>query len=186
MAVALRDTIVREDAIAREHAVARPPSRLPSPSRRPADVRSIQRLPCPRDSDALDVTREYMRWLPRYFSPWLRVTETDGVCRFEVAGIGLCLLELTYSESRSTADRTVLYITAGRLARIEPGDRDRLEFRVLPGARELLAAIHDFKPALPWPIYKATQAVAHLFVMRAFRRHLSRGAPPALGILPPR
>ena len=43
----------------------------------------------------------------------------------------------------------------------------------------MLAAVHDFVPRLPWPIYTATQAPAHLGVMWAFGRHLAK-VPPRL------
>jgi hypothetical protein len=35
-----------------------------------------------------------------------------------------------------------------------------------------MVAIFDFIPALPWWVYKNTQAVVHLMVMNLFRRHL--------------
>jgi hypothetical protein len=37
----------------------------------------------------------------------------------------------------------------------------------------VLAAVHDFSPRLPWPLYNSTQALVHLLVMRQFRRHLA-------------
>jgi hypothetical protein len=49
-----------------------------------------------------------------------------------------------------------------------------LEFRSTLEQSTLLVAIHDFSPSLPWWLYRATQAQAHLFVMRRFRRHLER------------
>jgi hypothetical protein len=101
-----------------------------------------------------------------------------------VRGTKICLLELSYSKERSSKERALLYITSGVLARISEGDRDRLEFRMLPGGRAVLAAIHDFTPALPWFIYKITQAQAHLVVMRAFGRHLRRRPVPENRRLP--
>ena len=72
------------------------------------------------------------------------------------------------------------YFTGGALARIGFEPRGRLEFREVLSRRCLLAAVHDFRPRLPWRLYRATQAVAHLFVMRLFGRHLARLAerPP--------
>jgi hypothetical protein len=35
-----------------------------------------------------------------------------------------------------------------------------------------MAAIHEFRPALPWFIYKWSQAIIHLIVMKAFGEHL--------------
>jgi hypothetical protein len=36
----------------------------------------------------------------------------------------------------------------------------------------ILAALHDFVPALPWVIYRFSQALIHVWVMNAFRQHL--------------
>jgi hypothetical protein len=68
------------------------------------------------------------------------------------------------------------YITGGLLARVRPHEpvRGRLEFRVVLGGSHVLAAIHDFEPRLPWFIYTLTQAKVHLFIMKAFSRHLQR------------
>ena len=86
------------------------------------------------------------------------------------------MLELTYAPDRSTPDRALFYVTGGLLADPEgaraAGARPRLEFRSVLDGRYLLAAIHDFAPRLPWGLYRFTQAVAHLFVMHRFGRHL--------------
>lgn len=180
-------------ALAAERAAVEPPvvsSRRARPAQPSAalmpiaprpDVRSIQRIALPAPLDAITVTMRYMEWLPRFCRPWLRVEVDEHlVCRFSLTGTKLLLLELSYSHDRSTADRALLYITGGLLAVVNDGDRDRLEFRVLPGGREVLAAIHDFTPALPWFVYKLTQAPAHLVVMTAFARHLRRAGTPAM------
>ncbi len=164
----------------------RPVSNLPVPARpRAPDVRSIQRLPLVSTTDALAVTSEYLEWLPRFCRPWLRVdVDESGVCQFKVAGTRIVLLELTCALDRSAPDRALLYITSGALADVGEGDRGRLEFRLLPDGSAILAAIHDFKPALPWFVYKLTQAKAHLVVMRAFARHLRRKRVPENRRLP--
>ncbi len=41
----------------------------------------------------------------------------------------------------------------------------------------LLAAIHGFVPALPWLVYRLTQAPVHAFVMHCFGRYLARTNP---------
>ena len=138
-------------------------------------MRSIQRLPDPGIGDADWVTREYMRWLPRFCRPFIHVEQDGEEMRFCVPK-GPCLLVLTYSDDRSSPDRALLYITGGVLTRVDETNtrRGRLEFRQVPGEGVYLAAIHDFSPRLPWWFYTATQARAHLVVMRAFSRHLER------------
>ena len=157
-----------------------PPSsiRLAAPARRSLQrarsVRSVQRVPLPQGRDARWATQEYLRFLPRFMRPWIRV-ETDGAggARFLLAGTRLCLLELQRSPG-SERDRTELVIAGGALLARTPGPHGRFELRVAPGGGALLAAIHDYRPALPWPLYQAAQARVHLAVMRGFGRRLAR------------
>ncbi len=140
-------------------------------------VRSVQRLPLPAGRDAIWAAAEYMTWLPRALRPflWVRVDEA-GLVRFGLLGVRRSLLELAWSRDRSVPDRTLLYVVGGALARVAEGHRGRLEFRVVLGGRSLVAAVHDLVPSLPWPVYNASQAIAHLWVMRAFGKHLARRA----------
>ncbi len=137
------------------------------------DVRSVQRLNLPPGKDAVWIAEKYTIWLPRYMRPFIRVrVDTNRRIRFFILGIAFPLLELSYSESRSTKDRTLFYITGGLLSQNDNNLRGRLEFREVLGGRCVLAAIHDFTPSLPWFIYNQTQARAHLWVMHAFQRYL--------------
>lgn len=152
------------------------PAVLPAPWRRPRrDVRSVQRLPLPAGWSAEDVAAEYARWLPRFCRPFLDVTvSAEGVYRFRVALLRLPLLQLSHAPLRSTPDRQLLYITGGVLARVLPRGRARFEFREVLGRSCVLAGIHEFTPRLPWALYKGSQALVHLVVMRGFGRHLGR------------
>ena len=107
-----------------------------------------------------------------------RTTE-DGSLQFDFHPCGfrrwtLHLLELEFSPARSDAGRSLFYIRGGILAAkgLKRGHAGRLEFRRVPGRDEVLVAVLDFRPSLPWWIYKATQAVAHRFIMRCFQWHL--------------
>lgn len=147
-------------------------------------VCSIQRLPLPPGRDAIWVAQEYARWLPSLFKYVLRVTADERLnLGFRVTGCPKPLLELSYSHDRSTADRPLYYITGGLLAR-ETEETDgrapaRLEFRESPDRRSALAAIFNYRPALPWWFYRLTQAPIHLLVMKLFAWHLARQHPVA-------
>ncbi len=133
------------------------------------DVRSVQRIPLPKNKDAIWLAEKYTIWLPRYLRPLIRVEVNSlRVIRFFVFKLPLPLLEMTYSEERSSPDRTLFYITGGLLAMHTPGMRGRLEFREVLNGECALAAIHDFTPRLPWFVYNYTQARLHLWVMQAF------------------
>lgn len=137
-------------------------------------VRSVQRLPLPRGASAGFATDEYMRWLPGFMWPLLAVTVVGAVVEFRVRWLGTLLLQLTHNLAASRHDRQLLLITGGVLARVEGAFRGRLEFREVLRGKALMAAIHDFRPTLPWYIYNLTQAIVHLIVMRAFGGHLGR------------
>ena len=137
-------------------------------------VRSVQRLPIPSKMNATDAAFEYMKWLPKVFSPLVLVSVDNGVVEFSLFHKKVIFLKLLFSKERSTPNRALFYITGGLLAHIN--EKSRLEFReTLPidGKRYVITAIHDFEPALPWPIYRSTQALVHLAVMKAFGRHLN-------------
>ncbi|MEL6611417.1 MAG: NAD(P)H-binding protein [Bacteroidota bacterium] len=136
-------------------------------------VRSVQRMPLPPGRNARWVAEEYMRWLPTYVRPILRVTmDADRVCRFYLRPIPEPLLELDFSTERSWPDRQLFYVTGGLLSLDSQEYAGRLEFREMLCGTTILAAIHDFSPRLPWYIYNVTQAIAHVIVMRGFRHHL--------------
>ncbi len=135
-------------------------------------VRSVQRLPLPVGKDAHWVKEEYTRWLPQFLSPMIRVRIEDPRAFFSLFFNSWVFLVLKLNAERSRQDRQLLYITHGILVSKE--NRGRLEFREVLNRRFVLAAIHDYTPSLPWYIYVASQAVLHLFVMKAFARHLRR------------
>jgi uncharacterized protein YbjT (DUF2867 family) len=140
---------------------------------RTRSVRSVQRLPLPAGRDAPWVAREYATWLPRALRPLLRVELEGARTRFHGFGLRRPLLELTYRPDRSGPDRALLEISGGLLVARGRG-RPRLEFRSTPGGAQVLAAVHDFRPRLPWWLYVCTQAPLHVAIMRAFGRHLTR------------
>ena len=137
-------------------------------------VRSVQRLPLPAGRDAQWVMEQYLAWLPRFLAPLIRVRSVGTTVHFSMLAEVPVLLKLEVSESRSHRDRVLLYIVGGLLARTS--EAGRLEFRTTSDRRHVLAAIHDFRPALPWYIYTISQARLHVAVMRAFSRHLARQA----------
>lgn len=134
-------------------------------------VRSVQRFLLPKNMDATDLSHEYMKWLPKFLAPFLKVVIKDEQwVSFCILHPKIRLLTLKLSPERSTPDRQLFYIKGGLLA--SKNDKGRLEFRVVLRNKFALAAIHEFKPALPWYIYRYTQAVVHLIVMNAFGRYL--------------
>ena len=124
---------------------------------------------------ARDVADAYFAWLPNALRPLIRVTPraTHGAALW-LAIWPRPLLELTLDEAASDDTRTVYRISGGELASAQVADPGTLEFRSVLGGELVTALVSGFVPRLPWVVYKGTQAVVHLWVMRAFGRHLKR------------
>jgi uncharacterized protein YbjT (DUF2867 family) len=134
------------------------------------DVRSIQRLVLPPGRNAEWIATEYFNWLPTFFSTLVKVQLVGDRCTFYLFDPSIKLLILEKSRERSSPDRQLLYIVGGLLSAKQK--RGRLEFREVLDRKYVMAAIHEFRPALPWFIYRWSQAIMHLIVMKAFGEHL--------------
>jgi uncharacterized protein YbjT (DUF2867 family) len=139
-------------------------------------ARSVQRFRLPPGRDASWVGEEYPRWLQRILPGLLRVERENGQLRLEIIGIRQPMLILEREETSTESGRYILRVAGGVLAEAHPQGDPRLEFRVTPDGENILAALQDFEPRLPWWIYTWTQAPLHAAIMSAFRRFLSRAA----------
>lgn len=147
-------------------------SASPKKRRRKNDnVRSIQRLPSV-GRDVHWLAREYMNWLPKFFRALVLVDirPSTGEVDFRLSLLRQPLLKLKHFPEEFDLEREKLHIVGGLLSRTT--DTGWLEFRQVDHRKYTLVCIHEFVPSLPWPIYLATQALMHSWVMRAFGRHL--------------
>jgi uncharacterized protein YbjT (DUF2867 family) len=135
-------------------------------------VRSVQRLPLPPGKTAEDVARAYMDFLSKIRPGFLKVEVKGSWIYFAWRVPYLRLLILEYAPDRSWSHRQLFYVRGGLLAK--KTKRGRLEFREVLGGTAVIAAIHDFEPRLPWYIYRWTQALVHLWVMRRFGQYLKK------------
>jgi uncharacterized protein YbjT (DUF2867 family) len=140
-------------------------------------VCSVQRLPLAHGETAATVTRAYASWLIRFFKPLIFVEQTaDQSLIFKFRPIfsrfDIPLLKLSYAKDRSSEHRQMFYISGGHLLSSRADPKGRFEFREVLNGRHVMVAIFDFIPALPWWVYKNTQAILHVFVMAMFRMHL--------------
>jgi uncharacterized protein YbjT (DUF2867 family) len=137
-------------------------------------VRSIQRAILPPGQDAAWLAGNYFRWLGECCWPLVQ-SRVDDSGDVEVWSRlpRVRMLRLHHLASESTPERQVFEIAGGLLAR--PGEgRARFEFQTLLDGRYTMTAIHDYAPAIPWYLYRLTQAVAHLLVMRRYQSRLAR------------
>lgn len=137
-------------------------------------VRSVQRIELTEGQIDKNMAELYMQWLPKFFFPFLNVILRRDIVIFKSFLLPWPLLVLVRSRPRTFPDRQLFYIKGGILAR--RGGRGRLEFRILKYPRVLIAALHDYRPTIPWRIYKYTHAYIHLFVMTRFGAYINKRA----------
>ncbi|MCI5072368.1 NAD-dependent epimerase/dehydratase family protein [bacterium] len=135
-------------------------------------VRSVQRLPLPKNKDAYWIKKRYFLWLKHVLKPLVDIVYISQQSIFKFKLFKLTILTLKLNKHRSHKDRQLLYINKGIL--VAEKNRGRLEFRTVLNNRYVLAAIHDYKPSLPWFIYTLTQAKVHALVMKCFANHLRK------------
>jgi uncharacterized protein YbjT (DUF2867 family) len=161
------------------------PGARPATARAQTSVRSIQRLPPLPTRDARFISSAYMAWLPLFFRAIIRVKPVTGSTRltFSVPFLPWPLLVLELISEASDDARDKFHIVGGFLSKTTT--TGWLEFRQVSQRRHTLAAIHGFVPALPWLLYRLTQAPVHAFVMACFGRYLARTNPVAPGVPSP-
>jgi uncharacterized protein YbjT (DUF2867 family) len=135
-------------------------------------VRSVQRVTTLFRSDAKTIAELYFKWLGSFFKKVITVHHQGNFYNVNFCLFKKPLLVFEYSESRSFEGRELYYIRSGLL--VSESKRARLEFRDIYQGLYKIIAIHDYRPSLPWYIYKYTQAIIHLFVMRSFGKYLIR------------
>ncbi len=132
-------------------------------------VRSVQRLANPGNKSVEWVANAYPKWLPTFLKYILKAKSKGDEISFRLLGVQL--LRLKYMEARSDEERKLFFIVGGLLAK--RGDHGWLEFRSVLSNRYIITAIHEFVPSLPWYLYRYTQAIVHLIVMKRFNKFLS-------------
>ncbi len=144
--------------------------------RKQSTVRSIQRLPLPDGQDARWVAEEYLKALPSIFPLVVKVVREGDLVYLKARLLGWTLLLLEHSRARSSSDRQLFYVRGGLLCS-RWNERGRLELRETLGGRWCLAAVHDFRPALPWFIYRLSQAEVHSWFMQRLAKRLAASGP---------
>lgn len=144
------------------------------------EVQSVQRLCLPAGWSSREVAAAYLKWLPHFLRTWIYAKIESNNVFFYFYFWRRPLLTLSLSIERSFLERQMFFITGGSLVNVT--SRGRLEFVEGVDKTYVIAAIHRFRPRLPWYIYRFSQALAHLWVMNHFQAYLNyknqTGAPP--------
>lgn len=132
-------------------------------------VTSVQRIALPHGMNAQKVAFLYIEWVSTL--PFISTSRDFTKAQFKLPFLKP-ILELSISESRSTPDRVLFYVTGGLLARVH--GKGRFEFRETHDKKHFLVALHNFRPRLPWYLYVVTQAPIHKLTMFLFAIYMKR------------
>lgn len=135
-----------------------------------SEVRSVQRINIPTKNSAEFFAKGYFAWLPLFLAPFIKVVFSNDIYSYQIRLLSVTLLSLKYEPKSSTPDRALFKIREGLL--VGRGNIGRLEFRIGLGQEFLIVALHNYRPSLPWPIYRWSQAILHKIVMKSFAHHL--------------
>ncbi len=126
----------------------------------PTTIESVHRYPVSPGRTAESVARSYWSWLDGAWGPLVHVNVADNTVVISLLGAQAITLQAT-----SPADYAV---RGGLLAR--PGGH----FRFSCTPEHAVAALLDFRPALPLWLYRLSHGPAHTWTMRRFGRHLAQ------------
>lgn len=132
------------------------------------DVKSIQRVTVPQGWTARSTADYYLTWLERSSFGLINTDITDHDAQVRLPFTSKPLLVLKKPAAAAYEDFATYLIAGGRLALARDDSRARLSFRQVLDTNQVIIAIHEFEPALPWRVYSLTQARLHLLVMTAF------------------
>lgn len=130
-------------------------------------IRSIQRIQLPSNLDAKEIASLYISYIQTSLPSLVSVRNDFPYISFCTRYRSVALLKMKYIERRSRKDRSMFYIRGGFLAS-EPLKFARLEIRLVPSTGATLFAVHDYRPSLPWFLYRSTQAILHKKIIEKF------------------
>lgn len=141
-----------------------------SPAQRQT-VRSVQRIVLPVDKDAMWLLKQYFNWVSKFIQKFAFLQIEPNSFTILVFSKKIELLRLSLNSDKSDSDRQILNIDRGLL--VAKDNLGWMEFREVLNRRFVLVALHDYRTALPWFIYKNTQARIHLYIMKKFIREMN-------------
>lgn len=132
-------------------------------------VRSVQRAQTPPGWTVENIAWYYFGWLDEIVYSLVNTEIKNNTVCIYVLDKPKPVLIFKYNEEISDEDIVIFEITGGSLKKGSTSKTQRFEFRKLPSGDEFIMALHDFEPALPWPVFKMTQAPIHSLVSRIYQ-----------------
>lgn len=134
----------------------------------PSTVLSVQRFSPKAGWSAKQTARGYFEWLPSDVPGLSTVLGAEAI---EVKFGGVSVLRLRHVPGQSDDDVEVLEVRDGAL--VSEGVTAAFEFRLLREPKVLMTTLRGFVPAMPWLVYRGSQALMHARSMRRFGEFLA-------------
>ena len=136
------------------------------------DVRAISRVVLPQDMNMIQLAEVYANFLNKITLNVVNSDFNEDNFTITVPCLNKKLLLLRKDFKASDNERILYRIVGGDFALDVDGGNARLEFRRLPNSDECIIALQEYRPTLPWWVYKYTQAKVHKSVMNIFKLKL--------------
>ena len=131
---------------------------------------SCQTTTCTTQVQARTLVIRYAAFLTRLNLGLLKIVHDEHVFTICIRGMAKPLLHMTVLDE--TDDRIILEIQSGMLVKNIEGSKGRFVFKRLTGTYTYAFVLDCFAPALPWHVYRYTQACVHGCVMHMFGKRL--------------
>ncbi|WP_235044497.1 NAD(P)H-binding protein [Staphylococcus massiliensis] len=139
----------------------------------PKGVKSIQRFEIPTTYTMDDIALNYGRYLHAVTLSIVDSTIEEDCFTIRIPFLNIPIIVMAKDVEHSSPDRVLYYIKGGKLTNKKGIGNARLEFRRILDSNEVIIALQEFEPSLPWYVYKYTQALVHKIVMDLYRIYLN-------------
>lgn len=131
------------------------------------NVTSLQRLPYSNEVSATFIAKKYTSWLNRKFRFFIKIHENETHISFVLLH-QFTMLQIEKPIISDETDSNYIYTIREGLLVSKYAPQGTFEFRKIKTSKCFIIGIYNYSPALPWFIYRFTQARIHLWVMKRF------------------
>ena len=138
------------------------------------DVRAISRFKVPESYSIDDVSKIYANFINNMTLHLVNGNINGHEFDIKLPFTNQSILKMECDTQTSSKDIFVYKIVGGKLAMSNNGGNARLEFRRILDTDEVIIALQEYEPTLPWIVYKLMQANIHKTIMELFVNHMNK------------
>ncbi|GGI33915.1 NAD(P)H-binding protein [Staphylococcus chromogenes] len=138
------------------------------------DVRAISRFKVPESYSIDEVSKIYANFINNITLHLVNGNINGHEFDIKLPFTNQSILKMECDTQMSSKDIFVYKIVGGKLALSNNGGNARLEFRRILDTDEVIIALQEYEPTLPWIVYKLMQANIHKTIMELFVNHMNK------------